>query len=211
MKIVVLCGGLSTERDVSIITGNLVYEALVRQGEDAILLDVFSGIEGEVDSDELFRTHARLVEGVINETEPDIPAIRAARGDSDMGDIGPNVLKLCRQADIVYMGLHGENGENGKLQALCDIVGICYTGSGYLGSAIAMNKGTSKQLLQASGVPTPRGIVFRKEQMADVERFFRPPVQLTRRMPRRSIKRREASFSLSHWAKKRRAPSWRLP
>jgi len=175
MKIVVLCGGLSTERDVSIITGNLVYEALVRQGEDAILLDVFSGIEGEVDSDELFRTHARLVDGVINETEPDIPAIRAARGDSDMGDIGPNVLKLCRQADIVYMGLHGENGENGKLQALFDIVGICYTGSGYLGSAIAMNKGTSKQLLQASGVPTPRGIVFRKEQMADVERFFRPP------------------------------------
>lgn len=54
---------------------------------------------------------------------------------------GPNVIRMCQMADIVFMALHGENGENGKIQATFDLFGIKYTGTGYLSSALAMDKG----------------------------------------------------------------------
>ena len=61
-------------------------------------------------------------------------------------------------ADIVFMALHGENGENGKVQAAFDLFGVRYTGSDYLSSAIAMNKGMAKKLFVEAGIPTPMGI-----------------------------------------------------
>jgi D-alanine-D-alanine ligase len=71
---------------------------------------------------------------------------------------GPKVLELCREADVVFMALHGENGENGKVQAAFDLLNIRYTGSGYLGSALAMDKGLAKQIFRENGVPTPMGV-----------------------------------------------------
>lgn len=75
---------------------------------------------------------------------------------------GPNVIRMCQMADIVFMALHGENGENGKLQAAFDLLGVKYTGSDYLSSAIAMNKGMAKQLFASVGIPAPRGIAMKK-------------------------------------------------
>ena len=83
---------------------------------------------------------------------------------------GPNVIELCRMADIVFMALHGENGENGKIQAAFDLFGIRYTGTGYLGSALAMNKGMAKQLFLENGIPTPRGTSLKRgEDAAKIE------------------------------------------
>ncbi len=62
------------------------------------------------------------------------------------------------------MGLHGAEGENGKVQAAFDVMGIRYTGSGYLGSAMAMDKGVAKKMFQAANVPTPKGFSFKREQ-----------------------------------------------
>jgi D-alanine-D-alanine ligase len=70
-------------------------------------------------------------------------------------------------ADIVFMALHGENGENGKLQAAFDLYGIKYTGSDYLSSAIAMNKDLAKQIMEAAGIPTPKGIAMTRETRED--------------------------------------------
>ena len=70
-------------------------------------------------------------------------------------------------ADIVFMALHGENGENGKIQAAFDLFGIRYTGSDYLSSAIAMNKGIAKQFFLANNIPTPGGITMTKENRED--------------------------------------------
>ena len=73
-------------------------------------------------------------------------------------------------ADIVFMALHGENGENGKIQAAFDLFGIRYTGTGYLGSALAMNKGMAKQLFLENGIPTPRGTSLKRgEDAAKIE------------------------------------------
>jgi D-alanine-D-alanine ligase len=70
-------------------------------------------------------------------------------------------------ADIVFMALHGENGENGKLQAAFDLYGIKYTGSDYLSSAIAMNKELAKKMFLAAGIPTPKGISMTRENRLD--------------------------------------------
>lgn len=159
MNIVVLAGGLSTERDVSLISGTQVCKALRKKGHRAILLDVFCGYEGELDIDHVFEENETLTPfaSEIASIDPDLEKIRQERGEAEDGFFGPNVLAVCKKADIVYMGLHGAEGENGKIQATFDMLGIRYTGSGYLGSAIAMDKGMAKKVFQKAGIPTPKG------------------------------------------------------
>ena len=163
MNIVVLAGGLSPERDVSLVTGSKVCEALRRNGHNVILMDVFMGREGD-DVAHWFEKSEEVSAEVtgIAETAPDLAAVKASRADSSDCFFGPNVIELCRMADIVFMALHGENGENGKIQAAFDLFGIRYTGSDYLSSAIAMNKELAKKVLAAGGVPVPRGFSVKK-------------------------------------------------
>ena len=158
MNIVVLCGGLSNERDVSISTGTGAAKALRALGHNVVLLDLFLGYEGHIeDPAAVFSANADLGAAVIGELSPDLAYVRSLRDDAEC-IIGPNVLALCHAADMVFLALHGEEGENGKLQATLDIHGIKYTGSGYLGSAIAMNKGLTKTLLRDNGIDVPDGI-----------------------------------------------------
>lgn len=167
MKIVVLAGGLSTERDVSLASGAGICRTLRENGHDAFLLDVFLGFPYDSDKlEEVFTlpdAGLEIAEG-IKTTEPDLAAIKASREDQSDCFVGPNVIDICRLADIVFMGLHGDVGENGKLQATFDILGIKYTGPNYLGSALAMDKGIAKQIFRMSGVPTPLGTALGKEQ-----------------------------------------------
>lgn len=167
MKIVVLAGGLSTERDVSLASGAGICRTLRENGHDAFLLDVYLGFP--YDSDKLGDVFTlpnaglEIAEG-IKTTEPDLAAIKASRADQSDCFVGPNVIEICRLADIVFMGLHGDVGENGKLQATFDILGIKYTGPNYLGSALAMDKGIAKQIFKMSGVPTPMGTALKKDK-----------------------------------------------
>lgn len=167
MKIVVLAGGLSTERDVSLASGAGICKTLREKGHDAFLLDVFLGFPYDPDKlEEIFtlpNAGLEIAEG-IKTTEPDLAAIKASREDQSDCFVGPNVIEICRLADIVFMGLHGDVGENGKLQATFDILGIKYTGPNYLGSALAMDKGIAKQIFKMSGVPTPMGTALKKEK-----------------------------------------------
>ena len=173
MDIVVLAGGLSTERDVSFKTGSMVAAALKKNGHRVILLDVFMGYsDKEEDLTGIFdRAEAVSVKvAAIPETAPDLEKVKAQRKDQSDNFFGPNVIELCRMADIVFMALHGENGENGKIQAAFDLFGIRYTGTGYLGSALAMNKGMAKQLFLENGIPTPRGTSLKRgEDAAKIE------------------------------------------
>lgn len=157
MKIVVLAGGTSTERDVSLITGKMVYQALKEKGHQVVLVDVFMGYNGEKPED-IFSVETDWAAQIqaITETDPDIEAIKKLRGGS--GFFGPHVMEICHQADIVFMGLHGANGEDGKVQAALDLEEIKYTGTNPLGAAIAMDKGLSKQLFVSAGIPTPKGV-----------------------------------------------------
>ena len=163
MNIVVLAGGLSSERDVSLVTGSNVAKALRENGHKVILMDVFMGREGDDVADWFDKSEEVSVTVTgISETTPDLAAVKASRADQSECFFGPNVIALCQMADIVFMALHGENGENGKIQATFDLFGIKYTGSDYLSSAIAMNKELAKKVLAAGGVPVPRGFSVKK-------------------------------------------------
>ena len=170
MDIVVLAGGLSTERDVSLTTGNMVTQALREKGHRVILLDVFLGYhDTEEDIRDIFAhsEQASVTVKGIPEIAPDLAQIRSSRKDQSNVFFGPNVIAMCRMADIVFLALHGENGENGKIQAAFDLYGIKYTGTGYLGSAICMNKKIAKQFFRQAGVPCPQGISMKKSERAD--------------------------------------------
>ena len=164
MKIVVLAGGLSPERDVSINSGLKVRDALRRKGHSAVMVDVYLGIEREIaDFEQVFDEEIDYgLTGYIGCDAPDLAEVKAMRQDKSAALIGPNVLPLCLRADIVFMALHGEIGENGKLQALFDIYGIKYTGSGSLGSAIAMDKEVSKELFANRSLLSARHIPLKK-------------------------------------------------
>ena len=163
MNIVVLAGGISTERDVSLATGKMIYEAVKRKGHRAVLLDVFLGYEGE-DTGSVFaqeKDWAAQITGV-GETSPDLEQVKALRPDWKKNFFGPHVLDICRQADLVFMALHGENGEDGKIQACFDLMGITYTGTDHVSSAICMDKGITKDILEHYGIPVPKGIRLKK-------------------------------------------------
>lgn len=163
MNVVVLAGGISTERDVSLVSGKMIYNALKKNGHNAILLDVYLGTSIE-DSKDIFTMEKDWVSEInpVADENPDIEKIKALRPDGDKCFFGPNVLSICQRADIVFMALHGENGENGKIQACFDLMGITYTGTDYISSAISMDKALSKELFAIYGISTPAGIHLKK-------------------------------------------------
>lgn len=164
MKIVVLAGGLSTERDVSFSSGSMVYKALKQNGHKVIMLDVYLGYEGEIEN--IFEKEIDWAAkvGKVTEKNPDLEAVKKMRKDGGRSFFGPNVMTLCQQAEVTFLALHGENGENGKVQAALDLMGIRYTGTDYLSSAICMDKGLTKDLFTLFGIPTPAGIKLKKNE-----------------------------------------------
>lgn len=163
MRIVVLAGGLSTERDVSISSGFLVAEALRKKGHNVVLLDVFTGYEESIcDIDALFKQNYSFTDNyTVEKNRSDISEVIENRLDKSNKYIGTNVIEICNEADITFLALHGGEGENGQIQATLDLFGIKYTGSGYLGSALAMNKGITKGVLIQNKINTPKGEVFK--------------------------------------------------
>ncbi len=154
MNILVLAGGYSPERDVSLTSGSLIANALKREGERVCLADVYLGVdECELEKADLFNS----VEGEVYRVTNSVPDLSELKEKSGNGDalIGNGIIKLCRRADVVFLALHGAMGENGQLQATLDNYGIKYTGSGYVGSLLAMDKDISKKMFVGAGVYTP--------------------------------------------------------
>lgn len=167
MNIVVLCAGTSTEREVSIISGKMVCEALISKGHNARVLDIYFGTykNDKVNFENFFEGEYNLDKEIenIKRFTNEIEEMK----NSGKEFFGKDVLKICKSSDVVFMALHGQNGEDGKVQATFDLFGIKYTGTGYLGSALAMDKGMAKQLFMVNNVSTPRGIKFIKGKERD--------------------------------------------
>lgn len=164
MKIVVLAGGISTERDVSLSSGRGIYHALKSNGHQVILLDVFLGLpDAKGRLEDLFEADIDWSASIrdVSKKVPDIEQVKALRPDCK-SLLGPNVLELCSLCDIVFLGLHGSNGEDGRIQALFDLTGIRYTGTGHTSSALSMDKNITKQMFKGRGIPTPPSITIKK-------------------------------------------------
>ena len=156
MKIVVLAGGLSTERQVALTSGTGVCRALRERGHKAILVDMFLGLEDyEGALEDIFDAPDGLCgQSRVERVEPDLEAVRRSRRDQSPSLLGKDVLTVCRMADVVFLALHGSCGEDGRIQATLDLLGVPYTGSGYLGSGMAMDKSVTKRMMDSLGIRT---------------------------------------------------------
>ncbi len=154
MKIIVLAGGLSPERDVSLASAALIANALIENGHDVMLLDLYLG-ENNPAIEPVYRnsSSAYRFSYAVPEHEPDLAAIAASANNGGCL-IGRGVMELCKAADAVFLGLHGSVGENGQLQAAFDLHGVRYTGTGYIGSLLAMDKDVTKRLLRENHILT---------------------------------------------------------
>lgn len=170
MNIVVLCGGLSMERNVSITGGTLVCKALRSLGHNAVLVDMFYGLEDyEGPIENLFAHLPEIKEAKVASETPDLDKVRASRKWQSPSKIGLRVLELCQAADVVFLALHGACGEDGRIQATLDLLGVPYTGSGCLGSALAMDKDLTKQIAARHGVRTPEWHMLACYAESDIE------------------------------------------
>lgn len=164
MKIVVLGGGISTERHVALVTATSVCQALRRRGHQAIFVDLFLGLEDyHKPLEQAFLEPDGLCGNVsIEKKAPDLKQVWKSRKYQSPGHLGKNVAEICALADCVFLGLHGIDGEDGKIQSLLELIGVPYTGSGPLSSALAMDKAMAKRILEREGILTPswQEIVF---------------------------------------------------
>ena len=159
MKIVVLAGGLSPERNVSLSSGTMITEALRTLGHRAALVDMYFGLEDYTGSlEDFFDQPVSDAGKKVDRAEPDLEAIQASRKWQSPSLFGKDVIELCQLADMVFLALHGSCGEDGRVQAAFDVLGIPYTGAGSLPSGIAMDKDMTKRLIAGLDVPTPKWI-----------------------------------------------------
>lgn len=157
MKIVVLAGGLSPERNVSLSSGTMITHALRSLGHQAALVDMYFGLEdydGPLEA--FFDRDVTDRWKQVDPKAPDLEAVKQQRKWKSPNQFGQGVLALCQMADIVFLAFHGTCGEDGRVQAAFDLMGIPYTGAGYLGSAIAMDKDFTKRLIAEMDVATPK-------------------------------------------------------
>ena len=160
MKITVLMGGTSAERDVSIASSLRVAEALRSKGHEVVTLDTARGPLTEQDE------KALLAKGNVVKKDPPSQADLERMAAQTL----PQMLKALpalKEADVVFLGLHGGYGEDGSVQAFLDMAGIRYTGSGHLASALAMDKDLSKHLFRRAGVQTANWVMARKEEASE--------------------------------------------
>lgn len=158
MNIAVLAGGNSTERDVSLVSGREVYRALKSRGHNVVLIDVYFGVK-DIDITNVFEDERDWTKGIgnIGVENPNLDDIKKLKGD-DKDFFGPNVREICMKADVVFLALHGANGEDGKIQAALDLMQVNYTGTDYMSSAVCMDKTVSKQFLLMNNIVTPKSV-----------------------------------------------------
>ena len=144
MRITVLLGGASAERNVSIASGLRIAAALRSRGATVTCLDPVGGV---LSADDEKRMGASAV-GATPPTPDELAALQQR--------LKPSFAERpeVREADVVFIGLHGGSGEDGTIQSLLEMAGVPYTGSGPMASAIAMDKDVSKILFRAAGVQT---------------------------------------------------------
>jgi D-alanine-D-alanine ligase len=123
----------------------------VRRGHEVCLADLYTG--KAIDGTAPAFTREPIKPYLVSRAVPDLAALKASTGNGERR-MAENIPALCKAADAVFVALHGDVGENGQLQAYLDMACIPYTGSGYAGSLLAMDKDLTKQLLTRAGVPT---------------------------------------------------------
>ena len=171
MNVTVLLGGTSSERDVSLASGLRIAHALRDAGHAVTCVDPARGEMPRSEEDAL------RAAGVMKREPPTREALRAMAETSLVTTLGS--MRAVKDADVVFIALHGGDGEDGTVQAILNLARIPYTGSGHLASALAMDKDLSKRLFRAAGVLTADWIMTGPGSIvsaAEVQKAFSFPV-----------------------------------
>ncbi len=171
MKVLVLMGGISLERDVSLASGAAITSALQNNGHEVIAIDTAEGSK-------YLKESTRLISDDIKNAPPELGQL--SRYDR-VQSLKIASLEELSDVDAVFLAFHGGSGEDGTIQALLDLAGKKYTGSGMLSSALCMNKAISKKLFERDDIPTPDWTLINKEDFDDdmyeiIVSEFPPPV-----------------------------------
>ncbi len=145
MKILVLMGGTSAERDVSLASGEAIVKALKQAGHQVLALDTAQG-------QKLLSDDGKYIPDGVKDKPPDLRELEMVSKQQALEAIHSFDFS---QVDVVFLALHGGQGEDGTIQALLDLTGKPYTGSGVLASALAMDKAMSKKIFECEGILTP--------------------------------------------------------
>jgi D-alanine-D-alanine ligase len=145
MKITVLMGGTSSERNVSLASGIRIVLALRERGHTVISLDPARGVISAAEERELST-------GKVGTEPPSLESLSKFAEGTFLSNL--TSMKEIKDADVAFLALHGGQGEDGTIQALLDMAHVRYTGSGHLSSALAMDKDLSKKLFRAADVKT---------------------------------------------------------
>jgi D-alanine-D-alanine ligase len=163
VRVLVLMGGSSTERDVSLATGRGVSRALAALGHEVVAVDPSAG-----------RLALETLEHLQIGEAPGASGVPEVRNERSLVLARDHAFE---ETDLVFVALHGGIGEDGTLQAMLDLAGVRYTGSGMLASALAMDKHRAKAVMTARGIPVPEGrLLQRREDPLDVRELGGFPV-----------------------------------
>jgi D-alanine-D-alanine ligase len=147
MRVTVVTGGASAERDVALASARQVVPALRAGGHAVVVVDTVTGFVPES------RESEHLL-SAVGATWPSVAELQQRERSFLLTSLG--ALPEVREADVVFLVLHGGRGEDGTIQTILETIGVPYTGSGPLGSAMAMDKDISKRLFRDAGVRTAR-------------------------------------------------------
>jgi D-alanine-D-alanine ligase len=146
MRVTVLTGGATAERTVAFASASQIVAALRSRQHDVHVVDTCTGLLDDAEE-------SNVLGGAVGTTPPSVAELEEQ--ERKMLSEGLAELAVIRGSDVLFLALHGGAGEGGTLQAILDVIGVPYTGSGQLGSALAMDKDLSKRLFRAAGVPVP--------------------------------------------------------
>lgn len=150
MRIAVLTGGTSSERDVALASGLQIAAALRSRGHDVSMVDLATGFVPP-------EREAQLLPGGIGRNPPPLATLKEL--ERGMLSAGLGEIPAIRGAAVIFLALHGGQGEDGTVQAVLDVIGVPYTGSGHLASGLAMDKDLAKRVLRDHGVLVPRWVM----------------------------------------------------
>jgi len=154
MKIALLTGGISSEREVALSSGRGVLNALRKLGHNVIVIDPIHG--SNITGEDIIFTD------VVSREYPSLEKLRKMQSDNSRNLIECINSVIFDDIDLAFLALHGKYGEDGKIQTLLSLRGVKYTGSGIESSCIAMDKDYSKTVFMHNGIPTPHWQSLRK-------------------------------------------------
>jgi len=178
IRVGVLMGGASAEREISLASGQMIAEHLPRDRYDVVMLDTLALMAHHPGLTPALRQRAQALighhsdaRGELQAHGHELPAAFQDRIREAASAVVPATEALAAtggkaRIDVAFIALHGRYGEDGTIQGMLDLFGIPYVGSGTLASALAMDKAMAKKLFGASGIPTPSGLTLERADFA---------------------------------------------